>query len=203
MIDSNPDPTLIVAHIIDPIGNRLAQFLIGKIMNQGLFRSCLGTPLLAVVAEVSDQFLLLSVHGNDRATLFQEPLGLSIDVLKLSVAIRMIAPFDGYCLADCIPFDGVDQPPFDLQCGSLVVAILPPACACSYTSNAKQIPGPLGWWVPPTPPMPGEAWARPGTCVRLRSSGLAPPPSLSRDLYSTHASRYAPWSETNQWLARP
>src|SRR6202022_559732 len=99
MIDSNADPTLIGAHSIDPIGNRLAQFLIGKIMNQGLFRSCLGTPLLAVVAEVSDQFLLLSVHGNDRASLFQQPLGLSIDMLKLSVAIRMIAPFDGLGVA--------------------------------------------------------------------------------------------------------
>ena len=57
MIDPNADPTLIVAHIIDPIGNRLAQFLIRKIMNQSLFRSCFGTPLLAVVAEVSHQFL--------------------------------------------------------------------------------------------------------------------------------------------------
>src|SRR6266705_4529121 len=99
MIDSNADPTLIVAHIIDPIRNRLAQFLIGKIMNQGLFRSYLGTPLLAVVAEVSHQFLLLRIHGNDRATLFQEPLGLSIDMLKLSVAIRMIAPCDGLAIA--------------------------------------------------------------------------------------------------------
>src|ERR1700738_5742272 len=99
MIDSNADPTLIVAHSIDPIGNRLAQILIGKIMNQSIFLSCFGTPLLAVVAEVSDQFLLLSVHGNDRATLFQEPLGLSIDMGKLSVAIRMIAPFDGLGVA--------------------------------------------------------------------------------------------------------
>ena len=99
MIDSNADPTLIVAHIIDPIGNRLAQFLIRKIMNQSLFRSCFGTPLLPVVAEVSYQFLLLGIHGNDRATLFQEPLGLSIDMLKLRVAIRMIAAFDGLGVA--------------------------------------------------------------------------------------------------------
>src|ERR1700730_16995025 len=97
MIDSHADPTLIVAHIIDPIGNRLAQFLIRKIMNQGLFRSGLGTPLLAVVAEVSYQFLLLSIHGNDWATLLQEPLGLSI--VKLSVAIGVIAPFDGLGIA--------------------------------------------------------------------------------------------------------
>src|SRR5437899_8544952 len=99
MIDPNADPTLIVAHIIDPIGNRLAQFLIRKIMNQSLFRSCFGTPLLPVVAEVSYQFLLLGIHGNDRATLFQEPLGLSIDMLKLSVAIRMTASFDGLGIA--------------------------------------------------------------------------------------------------------
>src|ERR1700737_1478452 len=99
MIDTHADPTLIVAHIIDPIGNRLAPFLIRKIMNQGLFRSGFGAPLLAVVAEVSHPFLLFIFHRNDWATPFEEPLGLSIDMLKLSVAIGVIAPFDGLGIA--------------------------------------------------------------------------------------------------------
>jgi len=54
---------------------------------------------LAVVAEVAYDFLLLGIHGNDRATLFQKLLGLRRDMFKLRVAIRMIAPFQGFGVA--------------------------------------------------------------------------------------------------------
>src|ERR1035438_7023819 len=81
------------SYVVDPIGNRLAQFRVREIMDEGLLRLSLRLPLLAAVAVVSHQFLLLGVDGDDRQALLQELLDLRMDILKLSIPIRMPTAF--------------------------------------------------------------------------------------------------------------
>src|SRR5881397_2696584 len=66
-------------------------------MDSNLFRLSLRSPFLPAILEVSDQLLLLGVHGDDGVLRPQILLGLAADVLKLPISIRVRRPFD--CLA--------------------------------------------------------------------------------------------------------
>lgn len=58
-----------------------------------LGRLLCGKPLLAAVFVVSEQFLLLGVHGYNRYPGRQSPLHLCVDMTELRVAVRMIRTF--------------------------------------------------------------------------------------------------------------
>jgi len=47
------------------------------------------TPLLAVILNISNQFLLFGIHRDDRVAFFVKPLDGLIDVAELRVPIRM------------------------------------------------------------------------------------------------------------------
>src|ERR1700740_2229924 len=65
-----------------------------------LLRVSLEPKLSAPVFEVPHQLLLLGIHRDDRLTLPQEASDLAVDMLKLSIAIRMRRAFQslGVCL---------------------------------------------------------------------------------------------------------
>jgi hypothetical protein len=53
----------------------------------------LGSPLPATIAELTDQFLLLGIDRHDRLPLPLEDLYPLVDMLKLGIAIRVMAAF--------------------------------------------------------------------------------------------------------------
>jgi hypothetical protein len=66
MIDTHTDPTFVARQIVDTVGNRLPQVLLGKVVNLDLLGFALRLPLLAGVLEFPDQLLLFRVdrdHG--------------------------------------------------------------------------------------------------------------------------------------------
>lgn len=99
MITPHVDPTLISAHVIDPIGNRFALVRIWKVMGLDWFWLARGLPFAPLITVAADQLFFLGIHGNYRQFPLQEPLCPSVDVLKLSVTIRMLFAFDGFRIA--------------------------------------------------------------------------------------------------------
>src|SRR6201982_899283 len=62
-------------------------------MNVDELRPAWATPFPAVVLEIAHQFLLLRVDRYDRFVRRQERRGLRVDILKLRVAIDVLAAF--------------------------------------------------------------------------------------------------------------
>src|SRR5438105_3237977 len=95
MINADADPALIVGHVVDTIGNGLAQLLVLEIMDAHLLGSALGSPFLARILEISQQFLLLRVDRHDRLAAFLYPSDLLADVLELGVTVWVVFAFAG------------------------------------------------------------------------------------------------------------
>ncbi len=89
MIDSHTDPTLVARQIVDPVRDRLAEFLVREVMDVDFLGLSLGLPFLAGVLEFPHQLLLLRVHRHDRLLSLMKLEHLSVDVLELGVAIGM------------------------------------------------------------------------------------------------------------------
>ena len=68
-------------------------------MTLNLYRLPGGTPLLACVIVVAEEFFLLGIHGNDRTAFPQALSRGGADVPKLGVTVRMIFPFLGLPIA--------------------------------------------------------------------------------------------------------
>ncbi len=64
----HPDahPAFVGAHVVDAIGQGLAQFLVHKVMDAHPRWLPLGVPLSPGILEVPHQLLLLRVYGDDR-----------------------------------------------------------------------------------------------------------------------------------------
>jgi hypothetical protein len=60
-----------------------------------LLRLALGAEFPPVILEVPDQFLLLRVHRNHGMVTRQTPLDLRIQMLELSVTVRVAVPLPG------------------------------------------------------------------------------------------------------------
>jgi len=93
VIDPHIHPALVVRDIVDSVWNRLAQLLIEEIVDADFFRLALRVPFLAWIPEVAHQFLLFRVHRDHRLATLLKAHGLSVDVLKLSIAVRMLIAF--------------------------------------------------------------------------------------------------------------
>jgi len=93
MVNPHADPTLVVEHIVHPVGNRLAQGFVEKVMDPYFLRFPLRMPLPSAVAEIPDQFLLLRVNRNRRLTVLERSADPLVDVLELGVTVGMRRPF--------------------------------------------------------------------------------------------------------------
>ena len=93
VIDAHTDPTFVAGEVIDAVRNRLAQFLVGKVMNVHLLGLALGLPFLARILEFPDQFLLFRVDRDHWLVPLLKRHHLPVDVLELSVAVRMRRAF--------------------------------------------------------------------------------------------------------------
>ena len=103
-------PTFIATNVIHAVRNRLAKFLIGKVMHVRFNRRSFGTPftpLIAVIAEAlfTTTLLLFRVNRNHRLTGMKEPFHMIVDIQKLVISIRMIFALTGFFdwLEGCIP----------------------------------------------------------------------------------------------------
>ena len=99
VVDAHVDPTLVIQQVVHAVGNRLAQFLIQKVMNAHFLRIALRSPLVPAILEIPDQFLLFRVHGDGRLAAILEPLHQGIDVLELCIAVWMRRAFSCFSVA--------------------------------------------------------------------------------------------------------
>ena len=83
----------VAVHVIDPVRVGAGDVGTGKIVTVHLERLLRGPPLPAAVVVVSQQFLLLGVHGDDGRPLGQSPLDLRVDMAELRVAVGMVLAF--------------------------------------------------------------------------------------------------------------
>src|SRR5215471_4466389 len=93
VIDSNAAPARVSRHIIDPVGNDLAQLLVGKVVDLYWLGLAFRGPLPATITELTDQFLLLGIDRHDRLPLPLEDRHPPVDVLTLRIAVRVMAAF--------------------------------------------------------------------------------------------------------------
>src|SRR5271165_5717231 len=93
-------PASILTHVIDAIRSDPPQLGNDEVMYPHLLRVSLEPKLSPPVFEVPHQLFLLGIHRDDRLTLPQEASDLAVDMLKLSVPIRMRRAFQslGVCL---------------------------------------------------------------------------------------------------------
>src|SRR3989441_9184536 len=96
MVNANIDKALIMDQVIHSIrdGFPIGQRQVVVDVNQRLFSFRL--PLPPVVLEVSDQFLLLAIHRDDRITCGFKLLTLLLDVPKLGITVRVAIPLNGF-----------------------------------------------------------------------------------------------------------
>src|SRR6516162_388181 len=89
MRDPYAHPTLVVCQIVDTVRNRLAQLLVGKIVNSDFHRSAATAVFAPTILEIPHQLLLFRVDRDHGLTPTLEPLHQSVDVLKLRIAVGM------------------------------------------------------------------------------------------------------------------
>lgn len=89
MRDTYADETPIAGHIVDPIRNRLAIGIAGKISGQ--HRACFAAPGAPGVLEIADQFLLLGIHANCRLFSLQKRASLAGQIAHLLVSVGILS----------------------------------------------------------------------------------------------------------------
>jgi hypothetical protein len=94
VVDADAHETGVGGHIVDPVGDRLADGVSGKIVHIDELRLFLGLPLARAVFEVADELLLLGVDGHHGNATIDAVLSLRVDVLELRVAIGVLCTLD-------------------------------------------------------------------------------------------------------------
>ena len=97
VIGADADPPDIVGDVVDAIRYSTAQLGVDEIVDVDELGRSIAPPFPAVVLEIAYQFLLFCINRNDRFVRRQKCFGLRIDVMKLRVAIDVLAAFS--CLA--------------------------------------------------------------------------------------------------------
>jgi len=87
MVNTNVHPTDVLLHILNPLRQILAEFLVRKVLRFHQHRLFLWTPNTAVLLIIPDQFLLFRIDGKYRTLLLQKLRRLLIDELKLLIAV--------------------------------------------------------------------------------------------------------------------
>ena len=97
VIGADADPSDIVGNVVDAVRYGAGELGVDEVVDVDLFGLALGVRFPAVVLEIAHQFLLFGIGRDDRLLRRQERLGLLVDVVKLRVAIDVLAAFP--CLA--------------------------------------------------------------------------------------------------------
>src|SRR6516165_512908 len=93
--DADADPTFIGAHIVNTVGHRLAQLLIGKIVHIDALWRAFWTPVGAGVLEVAEQLFLLGIDRDHRLPGSLRSQYLRVDVLELRIAVGVMGTLIG------------------------------------------------------------------------------------------------------------
>src|SRR5882672_617447 len=99
VINADTHPTLVLCQIIDTVGNGFAEFLIHKVVNADFLRFAFGLPFSPAVFKVANQFFLFGINRDDRLTAILELTHCRVDILKLSIPIRMRLSFSRLAIA--------------------------------------------------------------------------------------------------------
>src|SRR5262249_44983003 len=99
MIGPQAELAVVAGQVVDPIRDRLAKRLVGEVMDLDRLRLPLRLPLRTDVLELADQLLLLGVDRYDRLTAVLVSDHLPVDVLELSIAVRMRRAFLGLAIS--------------------------------------------------------------------------------------------------------
>jgi len=99
MVGADVDPAGVSGDVIDPVGHRLAQALIGEVVRAGGRGLALRPPFPARILERPDQLLLLGVDADHRICSVLVAFGLLVDVTELRVPVRVLPAFDGLGVA--------------------------------------------------------------------------------------------------------
>ena len=93
VIDAHAHPALVLSEIKHPVGNDLPHLRIREVVHVDLLRLALGLPLAPAILVLTDEFLLLRVHRDHWLAALLQSLDHCIDVLELSVAVRVRSAF--------------------------------------------------------------------------------------------------------------
>jgi hypothetical protein len=80
--DPDVDEAVVGADVIDAVGDRLAQRLVGEVVNVDSDRIALGAPLTAAVLVLADELLLLGVDADRRPVSLTAAVTLSLMCLN-------------------------------------------------------------------------------------------------------------------------
>ena len=100
VVDPDLDPTLVVGEVVDPVGDRLAEFLVLEVVDADQLGLALRAPLPTAVLEIADQLLLLGIDRDRRLLGGDRRLDPLVDVAKLRVAVGVARALSGLRL-DC------------------------------------------------------------------------------------------------------
>jgi hypothetical protein len=95
VVDPDTHPADVLGHVIDPVGDRLAQGRVREIVDPHRLGFVSRLPLAAPGLEIPDQFLLLGVHRDHRLAAALERPSARGDVLELTIAVGVLRPFAG------------------------------------------------------------------------------------------------------------
>jgi hypothetical protein len=98
MIDSNAHPALIAFEVIHAIGNGLSLPRNNEVVNPYSPGTALPAPFPARILEISNQFLLLRIHRNNRLAGSVVSDCLPIDVFELRIAVRVLFSFPCFAI---------------------------------------------------------------------------------------------------------
>ena len=93
MIHAHAPPALIVGHVVDPIGNRLAQVFINEIIHPHRLGLPCWLPFPPTVLKIAHSFFLLGIDREARLLTCLKCLDLLVDVFELRMAVRMLRTF--------------------------------------------------------------------------------------------------------------
>src|SRR3989304_22269 len=94
MVGSDIDEPPVSRQFVNAVGMRSRDRRVWEIVTVDLWGLAFPEPLLSSIGKVSDQFLLLGVHGNDRLSGAHLLGHTGVDVFKLRIAIRMLLAFN-------------------------------------------------------------------------------------------------------------
>jgi len=91
VVDAHVDPARVLGEVVDAVGDRLAELFVFEVVHADRDRRALRAQLAPAVFEVADQRLLFGVDADHRLALIDRRLDGGVDVLKLRVAVWMLA----------------------------------------------------------------------------------------------------------------
>ena len=91
MVGAGAHPAGVRGHVVDAVGDRLAEFLAGEVVHVHLLRLPGRLVFPPAVLEVPDVLFLLRIHRDHRLARGDEPGDLLAEVTELGVAVLMLA----------------------------------------------------------------------------------------------------------------